>query len=377
MNVLICVSEYPPDYSSGVGNVAYEVVERLKKMGVNCTVCSPNADIKLGNSQMIQKYGRLGVYYYWHKVKKYFKRNGYNYDVVWLHQPLFIEKMPFPNALITAHTALWEYNKLIKHLRYPPKLRLYYEITSIIEKHCLRKVDMDGVGFTGVSPEVCENLVEIDINKERIAYIPNGVDTKLFAPSNDKKALKRKFGIPEDAMTILSLGRVTKMKQTFKLIGVFSLIEKEIKDVTLVIAGSGELLDKTKELVKQKNLENIIFLGYVDEKDKPALYACSDYYIMTSTYEGLPLTLLEAMASGLPCIVSDIPNLRIVDDGNCGIIVDFDDTKKATQEIIEYLEGDKSEHSRNAREFAVNNMDWKIIAEKYLEEFNKLMEVTK
>jgi len=375
MNVLICVSEYPPDYSSGVGNVAYEVVERLKKMGVNCTVCSPNADIKLGNSQVIQKYGRLGVYYYWHKVKRYFKRNSYNYDAVWLHQPLFIGKMPFHNALITVHTALWEYSKIIRNLGYPLNLKLYYKITSRIEKHCLRKIDVEGVEFTGVSSEVCKNLVEIGISKQKITYIPNGVDTKLFKPSasDDKKSLRKKFGIPEENLIILSLGRLTEQKQPQKLIEVFSLIEKEMKDVTLVIAGKGELLEKKKKIDKQKKLKNVVFLGYIVEEDKPDLYACSDYYIMASKYEGQPLTLLEAMASGLPCIASNIPNLRLVEDANCGIMVDFNDVEKAAKRIITYLEGVNSEHSKNARGYAVKNLDWKIIAGMYLEEFKKIL----
>ena len=246
---------------------------------------------------------------------------------------------------------------------------LFDRVVSKLEKKFYNNIDCR---FTAVSQQVCNELEEMGIDRQRITYIPNGVDTKLFKPSDDKKSLRKKFGIPEDDLVILSFGRVTKTKQPQKLIEVFSLIEKEIKDVTLVIAGNGELLGKTKDFVKQKKLTKVRFLGYVDEEDKPDLYACSDYYIMASKYEGQPLTLLEAMASGLPCIVSDIPNLRLVEDARCGIIVDFGDEEKAAKEITEYLERDNSEHSKNAREYAVKNLDWKIIARRYLEEFESL-----
>jgi len=65
--------------------------------------------------------------------------------------------------------------------------------------------------------------------------------------------------------------------------------------------------------------------------------------------------------------------LRLVEDARCGIIVDFGDEEKAAKEIIEYLERDNSEHSKNAREYAVKNLDWKIIAGRYLEEFEKIL----
>ena len=79
------------------------------------------------------------------------------------------------------------------------------------------------------------------------------------------------------------------------------------------------------------------------------------------------------MASGLPCIASDMPHFRVVKDANCGIIVDYNNTKKAAREIIEYLKGDNSNHSRNARQYAIDNINWQIIAKKYLEEFNTVV----
>jgi glycosyltransferase involved in cell wall biosynthesis len=140
----------------------------------------------------------------------------------------------------------------------------------------------------------------------------------------------------------------------------------------LVIAGKGELLEKCIEYAKQKQIRNIKFLGYVSEKDKLLLFSSSDYYILVSNYEGQPLTLLEAMSSGLACIVSDIPNLKNVEDAECGLIIDTNNISKTSKELIEYLRKNHSDHSKNARKYAIKNLDWKIITEKYLDEFNKI-----
>ena len=143
--------------------------------------------------------------------------------------------------------------------------------------------------------------------------------------------------------------------------------------MTLCIAGKGELLEKTKELAKKMGLCKVHFLGYVDDLDLPDLYACSDYYIMTSKYEGLPLTLLEAMASGLPCIVSDIPNLRIVRDADCGIILDYGDVSMASDRILDYISSDHPDHKQNARRYALERLDWHLISEQYLREFLEIV----
>ena len=112
-------------------------------------------------------------------------------------------------------------------------------------------------------------------------------------------------------------------------------------------------------------------MGFVPDEDLPDVYACSDYFIIVSMYEGGEpvLTVAEAMSSGLPCIVSDIPNFRFIERDKSGIVVDFNDVEKAAEEIIEYLKRDNSDHSKNAREYAVNNLDWGTIAGRYLELF--------
>ena len=225
----------------------------------------------------------------------------------------------------------------------------------------------DTTAFTGVSQSVCQELERVGIPKGRILYIPNGVDIIKFHPIEDKIEVREKFGIPVDEIVLLSIGRLTPQKQPLVLVDIFSIIEKRIGNLSLYISGKGELFHSTNEHVKKMNLFKIHFLGYIKEQDLPDLYACCDYYIMTSNYEGLPLTLLEAMASGLPCIVSDIRQLDIVGDANCGLIVRFEDVEKASDKIFSYLTGIHQDHSNNARKYAVNTLSWEIIARKYYE----------
>lgn len=111
-------------------------------------------------------------------------------------------------------------------------------------------------------------------------------------------------------------------------------------------------------------------LGKIHEKCIPFLVLKFSDMVIVHTRAAREF-LQERRPSEL--VVSNIPNLRIVEDANCGIIVDFNDVEKAIEEIIKYLKGDNSDHSKNAREYALKNLDWRIIAEKYLSEFEKVL----
>jgi len=362
LKILVCTSEYFPK-GSGIANVAYNVVEQLKKKGITCEVCSPiGPDIKIGSEI---KYGRLSLLRFWNKVAKYFKDQA-DYDLVWLHNPLFINKIPFNKCLVTVHST-----PHVAKTIYPLHIHAYKKISSYIDEHCLKNFNKE-TKFTAVDLSVLSQMVKLGIPKENIKYIPNGVDVDLFNVRNGKKSFRQKMGIQEEDIILLSYSRISDVKRPLKLIELFSEICEKISNITLIFAGDGELLFKAKKLAKNKNLKNIKFLGYIDHKKvAPTLLASSDYYILISKYEGQPLTLLEAMASGLKCIVSDLSNLKmIIDNANCGIAVDVN-KDNASDEMLKYLKSDNSNHKINARRYAVKNFNWEIIADQYLNEFKK------
>lgn len=362
MKLLVCTTEYFP-HGAGIANVTYNVVEELRKMDVDCSVCSPTGpDIKIGRVKLLQKTGIIGMLVYWYQVSRFFK-NIDSYDAIWLHNPFIITRNPFKKCLITIHST---YHGSSKRKVGDRLFNLYQTSVAVIEYYCLKKIFFDNF-FTGVSRIVCEELKQIGIHTSRIGYIPNGVNTRKFHRTDNKNAIRERFGIPKYDTVLLSVGRLTKAKQPIKLIEVFSNIEDRAEEISLTIAGNGELYEATKKLAEKMELNKVHLIGQVDyEEDLPDLYACADYFIMTSKYEGLPLTLLEAMASGLPCIVSDIPNLDIVREADCGIVVNFENPKSASDKIIEYILNTNAEHAQSARDYALKNHNWEIIAAQYL-----------
>jgi glycosyltransferase involved in cell wall biosynthesis len=372
MRLLICTSEYYP-IGAGVANRVYNLVFHLQKIGVKCTVCSPTGpDIKLGSSVMIKKFGILGRLYYWYQIINYFRERIGDYDIVWLNNPLIITNNPFPKSLVTIDST---YYGKSKHKIFSLPLHLYYKLSTIIEKHCLRKVNNGKIKFVVLTSQLLNELDNLGVDKQNIACILNGVDSDRFKPSNIKGKLRKKFNLPEEGIILLSLGRLSDVKQPYKLIELFSLIEKYSKNVTLIVAGDGELLEKIKTLARKMGMERVRFLGHVDYlTEVPDIYACSDYLIITSKYEGFPLVLLEAMASGLPCIVSPLPSLRIVEEVHCGITIDLKDLHKDAQQVLKYIAGNNLEHSNNAREYVVRNLTWDIICQHYLHEFESLLD---
>lgn len=363
MKLLVVASEYPP-HGSGIANVVDNLVKKLREKGVECTVCTPHGpDIQLGSWILIQKTGIIGLIYFWYKVTHFL--SGKEYDLVWLHNPFIIWSNPFRNCVVTMHSTYHGESKQIKGT--PFFLRMYRYLARIIEQYCLTR--LKGSFFTGVSPSVCMEIEEIGISREIIKFISNGVNTQRFRPRENKYMLRNKFGIPQNSKIILSVGRLTYHKQPFTLLRVFSQLSQRMDNIILCFAGGGELSGTLKNYVKKNKLKGVIFLGHLNhEKVLPDLYASSDFFIMTSSYEGVPLTLLEAMASGLPCIVSDLPNFHIIEEAECGLIVDFGDPESVNK-IFHYINSNQQLYSSNAREFAIKNLDWKIVAEKYLELF--------
>ena len=134
--------------------------------------------------------------------------------------------------------------------------------------------------------------------------LPNGFHTENFTFSNeDRAAIRNELGV-DDQLLIGHIGRVNEQKNQEYLLEIFEKSAAVRKDAMLLIVGTGPDEEKIKaKIQKHPYKDRIIFYG---ETDNPtAFYSAMDVFVFPSRYEGLPVVLLEAQISGLPCVVSD------------------------------------------------------------------------
>lgn len=140
--------------------------------------------------------------------------------------------------------------------------------------------------------------------KDNFEVLPNGFHTEKFKFSLDKRNSIRKKLQLEDKYVIGHIGRFNQQKNQIYLLQIFEETAKINEDVCLLLVGTGPDFEKVKSLVETHPYKNRIIL-YGESSEPNALYSAMDLFVLPSLHEGLPVVLLEAQISGLPCLVSD------------------------------------------------------------------------
>ncbi len=213
-----------------------------------------------------------------------------------------------------------------------------------------------------VSKTTRDFVVEIKDIDPRITWvIPNGIDTHRIKRTNTSEGcdvLIREISPENKPFIITTVGRlVIEKKFDIFLQATRGVLDKN-KDVIFFILGDGPEMNRLKKIAVDLDLtENVHFLGA--SSDVLKYLTCSDIFVLTSDYEGLPLTILEAMALEVPVIVTEVDgNKEILEDGMGGILVPRRDPPSVTRAVLELL-GDAAKR----RTIGLNGR--KIVVERY------------
>lgn len=351
-----------------IGGAQTRLINDLKYLDrrkFNSIVCSlvPGGRLKLEIEELGIKVYSLGGVFRFRNFSKLFniiKQN--NIDVI--HTQLFfadlygrfaVQLLRAPFIVTTIQSSVYEPNSLL----YSYKRKI---IDSFSGRLCNDK-------FIVVSNFVKNSVIQyLKFDPKVIDVIPNYIDFSALNSLKDESVstIRKELGIKAEELVFITVGRLNPAKGINYLLEAFYNLCKKYKLIKLVIVGDGFLREKLEGLSCSYDIsDKVIFLG--ERGDVKELLHASDIFVFPTLSEGLPLSLLEAMAVGKLCIVSDIgPIKEIIKDGERGVLFrakDSNDMERAMGEVIN-ARGRFKQMAESGRHFVRNKYDVKVNVER-------------
>jgi glycosyltransferase involved in cell wall biosynthesis len=326
MKIAEIVSTFPP-YKAGMGNVAFNLSWQLQAQGHQVTVFTPSASkgvaldhlypFKVSRMRPWLQYGNAGFL-----PQLLWRLQGF--DIVHLHYPFFggaemiymLDKVVDIKLVIHYHMDVYGQGMMEKFFNWHSQ-QVMPRILDRADKIIVTSYDY------AQRSRLRERLRQ---TPDKFIEVPIGVQADTFKPRRRDKELEQKYDLVNKKVIIFigALDRAHYFKGITYLIKAFQLISSN-DEYRLMIIGKGDLSRSYQSLVSSFGLEKkVIFAGFVPDDLLPLYYNLGDIMVLPSIdgSEAFGTVLLEAMASGLPVIASDLPGVRsVVDKKSNGFLV--------------------------------------------------------
>lgn len=362
MKVLMLNYEFPP-LGGGAANANKYILEQLSEKDVDIDLVTSSKDryseekfaesidiyrVEVGKEEMHHWTQLEIIRYMWKGLLKSFElKRKNNYDVVhaWFGFPcgLMAKMLRIPYIVSLRGSDVPGYNE-----RFSTQYIVLRPIVRSVWRSA-EKVIPNSKSLRDLAKETLE--IEMKV-------IPNGVDSTKFTPDyNISKPIE-----------VITVSRLTERKRIQDIIEAVKNL-----DVNLKIIGDGVKKKSLEKLSKDLRIEDKCdFLGRVKHTKLPEYYKSADIFVLPSRKEGMSNTILEAISSGLPVIITDTGDGAKLAEGN-GFIVEKENPDEIRQAIKKYIEepGLIEEHGRISREKA-QDMNWKTISSRYLDIYQEI-----
>lgn len=186
-----------------------------------------------------------------------------------------------------------------------------------------------------------EIWVQTGVPESKIEVVPFGVDMNLFNPKIDGSIVREKLKIKEDDIVVISNRAFYNNQYNIEcLVNAIPLILERHPNVKFILKGAGPLETYLKSLVKKLDVsQNVRFVGLVPYNEMAQYLEASDIYVSTCFVDSTSVSLLEAMACGLPPVVTDIPgNTEWIKNGRNGLLYPPKDFAALAEKIVQLIE---------------------------------------
>jgi glycosyltransferase involved in cell wall biosynthesis len=370
----ICVitsANFPPE--EGIGNYIYNMSKEFIRKGHQVTIITRGSSkIKEEDFEGIRLYRvpffplyPIHVQIHGIFVNKLLRSIEHKFDVIHVHSPLppsIKSKIP---VLLTIHSSMKSGASALEItdlFSLAIKLQAKY-ISYPLEKKLIKNSCM----ITAVSTTVSKSLEEYGVKPENIKVVYNGVNQHIFVPPDI---------IPEEKY-VLYTGRISYGKGLVELIECAKEICELRDDINFILAGDGPLLPNLKEKVNDLDIQSRVrFLGRINRDSIITLYQNATIFAFPSYYEGLPGSLLEAMACKLPIVATEVPgNIELIEHNKNGILIPPKNVASLTKEILYLLNdsGKRETFGENARKTIEDKFTWDAVSDRILSCYNSLL----
>jgi len=314
----------------GVERLAGTLAVRLRADGFACSVCALGRDGRLGDELRC-----AGV-----PVYALGRRPGLDFRVVRRLSALLRRQRV--DVLHTHHTGALVYGLpaalaagigAVVHTEHSHDVLDGNRRLRLIERLLTRFTS----ATTCVTEEVSQYLsTQVGIPTRRLTVLPNGVDTDAFAPGAPDPGLIADLGL-EGGRVVGTVGRLDPLKDQATLLKAFAVVRSALPDAKLVIVGDGPLRSELEELAVQIGVQGAVrFVG--TRGDVADILRAFDVFVLSSTHEGLPLALLEAMSTGLPVVATAVGGVpRVVEHTASGFLCPPGDVDALAGLVVQLL----------------------------------------
>jgi len=301
----------------------------------------------------------MGIFNTLRKIKK-----TYNPDVInvhWMYPDGFATVMAAKllKIPVVTHSLGCDINEFSQY----PSRRFFIKLA-------LKMADFN----ISVSEELKQKTISLGSSPEKSISIMNGVNGKLFTPSN-KKNIRNKLNLPTDKTLFLYAGNFNVEKGLEVLLRAFSLIHHENPEARLVIVGSGPLENHINLVVSELNIaDKLLFVGRVDHKDIADYLSAVDFLCLPSLREGCPNIVLESLSSGTPVLASRVgavPEMLASEDQVLGLLAEPNDINDLSKILSQSLTMDWPDS------LDFNWMDWQQSSHKIADVLRQAVLVNK
>lgn len=235
--------------------------------------------------------------------------------------------------------------------------------------------------FVAITEAIVQALQRAGVPRDRIARIPNGVDTERFRPARgeERRAARERLGIPPELPLILSCGVLTRRKNAIALVRALARLGE--RPLCLALAGppgddAAYLAELDREIADLPDSVRVLRLGSLEPDRIPGLMQAADLFVLISTWEGLPNVLLEAMASALPCVASDIPGCADLLQPDRGLLVGPEDVEGLAAALERLLSdpGLRAGLGAAAQRYVESHYSFAAVAERYRALYDEILE---